>query len=50
MMQSNRSLHTLPETGINQAVDMDNIMRSVDGDMALIVLPTLGDAEVGRER
>ncbi len=41
MMQSNRSLQTLL-MGINQAVDMDNIMRSVDGDMA-IVMPTLGD-------
>ncbi len=28
--------------GINQAIDMDNIIRSVDGDMA-IVLPTLSD-------
>ncbi len=44
MMQSNRSLQTLL-MGINQAVDMDNIMRSVDGDMA-IVLPTLGDADL----
>lgn len=44
MMQSNRSLQTLL-MGINQAVDMDNIMRSVDGDMA-IVLPTLGGADL----
>lgn len=41
MMQSNRSLQTLL-MGINQAVDMDNIIRSVDGDMG-IVMPTLGD-------
>ena len=44
MMQSNRSLQTLL-MGINQAVDMDNIMRSVDGDMA-IMMPTLGDASM----
>ena len=37
-MQSNSSLQTLL-MGINQAVDMDNIIRSVDGDMA-IVMPT----------
>ena len=41
MMQSNRSLQTLL-MGINQAIDMDNIIRSVDGDMA-IVLPSLTD-------
>ena len=28
--------------GINQAIDMDNIIRSVDGDMA-IVMPSLTD-------
>lgn len=39
MMQSNRSLQTLL-MGINQAIDMDNIIRSVDGDMA-IVLPSI---------
>ena len=44
MMQSNSSLQTLL-MGINQAVDMDNIIRSVDGDMA-IVMPTLGDADL----
>jgi len=44
MMQSNRSLQTLL-MGINQAVDMDNIIRSVDGDMT-IVMPTLGDADM----
>ncbi len=41
MMQSNRSLQTLL-MGINQAIDMDNIIRSVDGDMA-IVMPSLDD-------
>ena len=41
MMQSNRSRQTLL-MGINQAIDMDNIIRSVDGDMA-IVLPSLTD-------
>ena len=41
MMQSNRSLQTLL-MGINQAIDMDNIIRSVDGDMA-IVMPSLTD-------
>ncbi len=44
MMQSNRSLQTLL-MGINQAVDMDNIIRSVDGDMA-IVMPSLTDADM----
>ena len=44
MMQNNRSLQTLL-MGINQAVDMDNIIRSVDGDMA-IVMPSLTDADM----
>lgn len=44
MMQSNSGLQTLL-MGINQAVDMDNIIRSVDGDMAF-VMPTLGDADM----
>lgn len=44
MMQSNRSLQTLL-MGINQAVDMDNIIRSVDGDMA-IVMPSLTDVDM----
>ena len=44
MMQSNRSLQTLL-MGINQAVDMDNIIRSVDGDMA-IVMPSLTDSDM----
>jgi len=44
MMQSNRSLQTLL-MGINQAVDMDNIIRSVDGDMT-IIMPSLTDANM----
>ena len=44
MMQSNRSLQTLL-MGINQAIDMDNIIRSVDGDMA-IVMPSLTDNDM----
>lgn len=35
MMQSNKGVQALL-AGINTAVDMDNIIRSVDGDMALI--------------
>ena len=31
--------------GINQAIDMDNIIRSVDGDMA-IVMPSLTDNDM----
>ena len=44
MIQSNRGLQTLL-MGINQAVDMDNIIRSVDGDMAF-VMPSLTDADM----
>ena len=35
MMQSNKGVQAIL-AGINTAVDMDNIIRSVDGDMALI--------------
>ena len=41
MMQSNQGIQQLL-MGINTAIDMDNIIRSVDGDMA-IVLPALSD-------
>ena len=41
MMQSNPGIQQLL-MGINTAIDMDNIIRSVDGDMA-IVLPSLSD-------
>ncbi len=44
MIQSNRGLQTLL-MGINQAVDMDNIIRSVDGDLAF-VMPSLTDADM----
>ena len=40
LVQSNQSLQTLL-MGINASIDMDHILRSVDGDMS-IVLPTLG--------
>ena len=40
LVQSNPGLQTLL-MGINASIDMDNILRSVDGDMS-IVLPTLG--------
>lgn len=40
LVQSNQGLQTLL-MGINASIDMDNILRSVDGDMS-IVLPTLG--------
>lgn len=39
-VQNNQSLQTML-LGINTAIDMDNIIRSVDGNMA-IVLPTMG--------
>lgn len=42
LMRTNKGLQALL-AGVNQAIDMDNIMRSVDGDMA-VILPTLGDA------
>ena len=35
LMQSNKGIQALL-TGINTAIDMDNIIRSVDGDMAII--------------
>jgi hypothetical protein len=41
MMQSNKGVQALL-AGINTAVDMDNIIRSVDGDMAIIT-PTYGE-------
>jgi hypothetical protein len=41
MMQSNKGVQALL-AGINTAVDMDNIIRSVDGDMALIT-PMYGE-------
>ena len=41
MMQSNRGIQQLL-MGINAAIDMDNIIRSVDGDMA-IVMPSFSD-------
>ena len=40
LLQGNQSLQTLL-MGINSAIDMDNIIRSVNGDMS-IVMPTLG--------
>ena len=40
LVQSNQGLQTLL-MGINASIDMDNILRSVDGDLS-IVLPTLG--------
>lgn len=40
LVQSNQGLQTLL-MGINASIDMDNILRSVDGDMS-IVLPILG--------
>lgn len=43
LMRTNRGLQALL-AGVNQAIDMDNIMRSVDGDMA-VILPALGDAD-----
>ncbi len=41
MMQSSQGIQQLL-MGINTAIDMDNIIRSVDGDMA-IVLPTFSE-------
>lgn len=41
MLQANGALQSLL-MGINTAIDMDNIIRSVDGDMA-IVLPTFSE-------
>lgn len=44
MMQSNQGIQQLL-MGINAAVDMDNIIRSVDGDMA-IVMPSFSDSDL----
>lgn len=44
MMQSNKGIQQLL-LGINAAVDMDNIIRSVDGDMA-IVMPSFSDSSL----
>lgn len=44
MMQSNKGIQQLL-MGINAAIDMDNIIRSVNGDMA-IVLPSLSDSDM----
>lgn len=44
MMQSNKGIQQLL-LGINAAIDMDNIIRSVNGDMA-IVMPSLSDANL----
>lgn len=44
MMQRNKSLQTLL-MGINAAIDMDNIIRSVNGDMA-IIMPSLTDSNL----
>lgn len=44
LLQGNKSLQTLL-MGMNAAVDMDNIIRSVDGDMAIIV-PSFSDGNV----
>ena len=44
MMQSNQGIQQLL-MGINTAIDMDNIIRSVDGDMA-IVLPSFSDSNL----
>lgn len=41
LLQQNKDLMALL-TGINAAVDMDNILRSVDGDMAITV-PVVGE-------
>lgn len=44
MMQSNKGIQQLL-LGINAAIDMDNIIRSVNGDMA-IVMPSLSDSNL----
>lgn len=36
VMHNNQGLQAML-TGINQAIDMDNIIRSVDGDMAIVI-------------
>lgn len=42
MMQNNQGIQQLL-MGVNAAIDMDNIIRSVDGDMA-IVIPSFSDS------
>ena len=44
MMQSNKGIQQLL-LGINAAIDMDNIIRSVNGDMA-IVMPSFSDSNL----
>lgn len=44
MMQSNKGIQQLL-LGINAAIDMDNIIRSVNGDMA-IVMPSFSDSDL----
>ncbi len=44
MMQSNQGIQQLL-MGINTAIDMDNIIRSVNGDMA-IVMPSFSDSNL----
>ena len=44
MMQSNKGIQQLL-MGINAAIDMDNIIRSVNGDMA-IVMPSFSDSNL----
>jgi hypothetical protein len=41
LMRQNKGIRTML-SGLNAAIDMDNIIKSVEGDMALIT-PTLGD-------
>lgn len=41
MLHGNKSLQALL-TGLNTAIDMDKVLRSVDGDMAM-VMPTMGE-------
>lgn len=36
LLQNNKALQVLL-TGINQAIDLDNIIRSVDGDMSIVI-------------
>lgn len=44
MMQSNKGIQQLL-LGINAAIDMDNIIRSVNGDMA-IIMPSFSDSDL----
>ncbi|MBP7856511.1 MAG: DUF4836 family protein [Prevotella sp.] len=41
LMRQNKGIKAML-SGINSAIDMDNIIKSIDGDMAIIT-PTLGD-------